>query len=670
MTATASIDLALMRASGLLDSDPQAAAQRAAEIIAQAPQNSEAQLLLAAARRKLGDPVAAMAVIERLCELNPGSSVMQLELGRAYAAAGHSSDALAAARRAVTLDETLADGWRELAAAHFAAGDIAAGDRAYAAYCKLIPDPPELTDARIALADNRLSAASEVLKQHLQQAPNDVAALRLLAEAAKRWGNEAQAERNLRQCLELAPGYGAARADLAGILYRQQRSAELQPLVERLLAQDGGNVEYLSLKAQTLSLVGRMAEGIALLQETIAQQPGEAALWLLYGHLLREVGQQAQAIEAYRRALGLQPSLGRAYWSLADLKTFRFGAADITAMEEQLARPTVRGESRVNLEFALGKALEDAAQYEKSFVHYARGNNLQASTMVGHVDATIGELERAKKLYTPGFFGARAGWGSERRDPIFIVGVPRSGSTLLEQILASHSQIEGTRELMEMVGIVHELAARPAGEEAEGYTQSVAQLTRAEIAGLATHYLERTQAHRLLGKARFIDKMLGNYAHLGLIRLMFPHAVIIDARRHPMGCGFSCYKQLFGHGLAYTYDLELFAQFYRGYHGFMEHIDAVLPGWVHRVYYEQLIADPETEVRRLLDHCGVEFEAQCLRFYENPRAVMTVSSEQVRQPLYTDSLDQWRHYEPWLGTLKEGLGDLVERYPFPGRAGT
>ncbi|HUL18236.1 MAG TPA: sulfotransferase, partial [Steroidobacteraceae bacterium] len=194
------------------------------------------------------------------------------------------------------------------------------------------------------------------------------------------------------------------------------------------------------------------------------------------------------------------------------------------------------------------------------------------------------------------------------------------------------------------------------------------QLTRAEIAGLAALYLERTQAHRLLGKARFIDKMLGNYAHLGLIQLMFPHAVIIDARRHPMACGFSCYKQLFGHRLAFTYDLELFAQYYRGYHDFMEHIDAVLPGRVHRVYYEQLIADPETEVRRLLNHCGVEFEPQCLRFYENRRAVMTVSSEQVRQPLYTDSLDQWRHYEPWLGLLREGLGELVERYPFPGRS--
>jgi tetratricopeptide (TPR) repeat protein len=663
LSTAASIDLALMRASTLLESDPAAAAQRAAAIIAQAPQNSEAQLLLAAAHRKLGDPLAALAVLERLSEVNAHSPVMQLELGRACEAAGHSTDALAAFRRAVSLDAGLADGWRELAAAYFAAGDDAAGDRAYATYIKLIPDPPHLSDARVALASNRLVAAADILQRRLKQAPHDVAALRLLAEAANRWGDESQAERRLRQCLELAPGYAAARADLARMLHIQQRSAEVLPLLERLLNQDPTNWEYLGLKAQTLRLVGRMDEGIALLRETLAQEPREEGLWLLYGHLLREVGQQAQAIDAYRRALELRPGLGRAYWSLANLKTFRFAAPDLAAMQEQLGRPGVRGVERVHLEFALGKALEDDARYENAFEHYARGNALQRATMVDHPDATTAELARAKKLYTANFFSARAGWGCEQRDPIFIVGVPRSGSTLLEQILASHSQIEGTRELPEMIGIVRELMSRPAADGTADYPQAVAQLTRAQVAGLAARYLERTQLHRVLGKPRFIDKMLGNYAHLGLIQLMFPRAVIIDARRHPVACGFSCYKQLFTRPLAFTYSLEEFTRFYREYDELMEHFDAVLPGRVYRVYYEQLIADPETEVRRLLHHCGMEFEAQCLRFYENPRAVMTISSEQVRQPLYADSVDQWRSYEPWLGPLKEGLRELVERYP-------
>ena len=652
-----------MRAAALLDSDPQGAAHRAAEILAQAPQSAEAQLLLAAARRKLGDPLAAMAVLERLCELNPHSPVMQLELGRACAAAGRSSAALAAFRRAVGLDADLADGWRELAAAHFAAGEIAAGDEAYAAYSRRIPDPPELNDARVALADNRLVAARDLLLQRLEQAPHDVAALRLVAEAANRWGDEAHAEQRLRQCLELAPGFAAARADLTRMLHNQQRSDEVLPLLERLLVQDPANAEYLGLKAGTLRLLGRMDEGLALLRQTIAEQPREEGLWLLYGHLLRELGQQAQAIDAYRRALEVRPGLGRAYWSLANLKTFRFAAADLAAMQEQLARPSVRDAERVHLEFALGKALEDDAQYESSFEHYARGNALQLATLADNPEAVTAQLQRSQQLYSADLFSARAGWGNERRDPIFIIGLPRSGSTLLEQILASHSQVEGTRELVEMTGIVRELMLRPGSGGAAGYPQSVGQLTRAELSALGALYLERTQLHRPLGKARFIDKMLGNYAHLGLIHLMFPRAVIIDARRHPLACGFSCYKQLFTRRLAFTYSLDEFARVYREYHDFVAQFDTVLPGRVHRVYYEQLIADPETEVRRLLDHCGLEFEAQCLRFYENPRAVLTISSEQVRQPLYADSVDQWRHYEPWLAPLQERLRDLVERYP-------
>jgi tetratricopeptide (TPR) repeat protein len=660
-----------MRASALLDSDPEGAARRAAEIIAQAPQHSEAQLLLAAARRKLGDPASAVAVLERLCELNPDSAILQLELGRACAAAGRGAAAQAALRRAVTLNGLLADGWRELAAAHFAAGEVADGDRAYAAYSRLAPAPPELTDAVVALADNRLDAAAVILRRHLEQAPHDVAALRLLADAANRWGDEAEAERRLRQCLELAPGYAAARADLARILHAQQRSAEVLSLIDRLLTQDPHNGEYLGLKAFTLPLLGRMDEGIALLKQTIAQQPSEGGLWVLYGHLLREIGQRTQAIDAYRRALELQPQLaGRVYWSLADLKTFRFTAADLGAMQQQLARPEVRGAERVPLEFALGKALEDQGQYERSFEHYARGNALQRSTLVDHLDAGIEELERSTKLYTAGYFDARANWGSERHDPIFIVGLPRSGSTLLEQILASHSQIEGTRELPEMTGIVRELTARPAGSGTAGYTQTVAQLTRDDIAKFSALYLDRTQLYRPQGKAYFIDKMLGNFTHLGLLHLMFPRAVIIDTRRHPMACGFSCYKQLFARYLAFTYSLNDFARYYRAYHAFMEHFDRVLPGRVHRVYYEQLIADPEAEVRRLLEHCGLEFESQCLRFYENRRTVLTISSEQVRQPLYTDSIDQWRNYEPWLGPLKEGLREFVERYPHPARAAT
>jgi Sulfotransferase family len=266
-------------------------------------------------------------------------------------------------------------------------------------------------------------------------------------------------------------------------------------------------------------------------------------------------------------------------------------------------------------------------------------------------------------MYTERFFAERPGWGCARVDPIFIVGLPRSGSTLLEQVLASHSQVEGTRELPDLPAIAFELLSRPNPLRRWMYPEPVAALERQEADAFAARYLATTQAHRALGKPRFVDKMLGNFGHIGLIHLLFPKAAIIDARRHPLGCGFSCYKQLFARGLGYSYDLQEIGRYYRDYVALMEHFDAVLPGRVHRVYYEQLVADPQGELRRLLEYCALPFEAQCLQFHENPRIVQTISSEQVRRPIYTDSLDQWRHFEPWLGPLKAALGGLVDRYP-------
>ena len=659
--ATDSIDLALMRAAARLDSDPPAAARAAAEIIARAPRNTEAQLLLASAWRRMGDAKAAAGVLEGLSALNPDSTVLQLELARAYRSGGRFGEARGALERALALDEALGDAWRELAELHFAQGEESAGDRAYARYCALAATPPEHGDALMALADNRLEAAAEILQHRLQQVPEDVGALRLLAEAASRWGDEVQAERRLRECLERAPGYGAARRDLVRLLHGQQRSTEVLPLIERLLAQEPDNVEDLATKAQTLRLIGRIEDGIALLQATLERRPREDALWLLYGHLLREVGRPSEAIQSYRHVLALRPGSGRAWWALANLKTFRFTDAERAAIATQL--PGAHGPEAVHLEFALGKALEDVAAYDESFEHYRRGNALQLATLIVHPEAAAGELERSRQLYTAEFFRARVGFGSAARDPIFIIGLPRSGSTLLEQILASHSQIEGTRELSTVVNIVRELIAHPLPGTRAGYPQLVEDLTEAQVRTLAASYLEHTRPARTQGRPRFVDKMLGNFAHLGLIQLMFPRATIIDARRHPLACGFSCYKQLFTRPLAFTYGLEEFARYYRQYDAHVRQFESVLPGRIYRVYYEQLIADPEREVRALLAHCGLEFEPQCLRFYENPRAVLTVSSEQVRQPLYTESLEHWRHYERHLEPLRVALGPLVTDYP-------
>jgi predicted Zn-dependent protease len=662
VTASASADLELMRASLLLESNPAAAARRARDILASSPGHTEANLLLAAACRKLGDPAAAATVLESLGAAHLDSPLMQFELGRAYAAGGQGAAALTAFRRAVTLDAGLADGWRELAAQLFAAGETQAGDAAYANYSRLSPDPPELSDAIVALADNRLEAAEAILRRRLSQSPYDVVALRMLADVATRREDYAAAERRLTECLGLAPGYAAARFDLARLLYTLQRNSEVLPVVERLLASEPRGIDYLHLKAQALRLIGRTDEAIEIMHQVVADHPDEERAWLLYGHLLREVGQQGRAIGMYRRALAVRPESGRAYWSLANLKTLRFESADLAAMRAELARATVQRTDRSHLEFALGRALEDEGEFAASFEHYARGNALHRATIGHDPDATTADVQRSRLLYTAGFFADRAEWGSARVDPIFIVGLPRCGSTLVEQLLASHSQVEGAGELTDVPAIALELMSRanPAGEPA--YPQPVAALDRQETEALAAHYLSSTQGQRALGKPRFVDKMLGNFGHIGLIQLLFPKAAIIDVRRHPLGCGFSCYKQLFVRGMNFSYDFKELGRYYRDYVELMEHFDAVLPGRVHRVYYERLVADPEGELHKLLDYCGLPFEQQCLHFYENPRIVQTISSEQVRRPIYSESVDQWRHYESWLGPLQEALGDLVDRY--------
>jgi tetratricopeptide (TPR) repeat protein len=649
-----------MRASMLLEADPAAAARHAGDILANSPGHAEAALLLAAACRRLGDPATAIRVLESLTGAHSGASVLQLELGRAYAADGRADAAIDAFQRAVELDAALAEGWRELAAQRFLAGDTAAGDAAYLKYSRLAHEPPELTDANVARAAERLDAAEAMVRRHLQQAPRDVAALRMLADLLGRRGEAAEAERCLNEALESAPGDAAARRDLARLLCLQERVAEAMPLIERLLVNDPRNSSYLCLKAQALRLEGRTQEAIALMEELVAESPGDVQAWLILGNTLREVGQQVRAIASFRRALDAQPAFGEAYWALANLKTFRFSDSDVDAMRLQLAHQAP-GSKPIHLQFALGKALEDAGEFAESFAHYSRGAAQQRAKISYDPAATTEYVRRSKSAYSAGFFAGRAG-GSERRDPIFIVGLPRSGSTLLEQILASHSQVEGTRELPDVPAIVMDLFAGPNAGTSE-YPESLAALGNTEIEALALRYLARTGIRRLHGLPRFVDKMLGNFSHVGLIHLMFPRAAIIDARRHPLASGFSCYKQLFAQGMNFSYDLGEMGRYYRDYCDLMAHIDTVLPGRVHRVHYELLVTDPESELRRLLDYCGLPFEDECLRFYENPRAVQTISSEQVRQPIYSGALEQWRHYEPWLGPLKDAVGDWALRYP-------
>jgi len=663
LTVSPNVDLELMRASALLESDPAAAVYRARDILAANPSHPEASLLLAAACRKLGNSKDAVLALEALGEVSRNTPLMQLEIGRAYAGSGRGEAAIAAYRHAVALDAGLADAWRELATQLFAAGDVQGGDTAYAHYSRLVQDPPQLKDATVAVAENRLEAAEAILKRQLQLAPHDVIALRILGEIAVRREDLAAAESRLTTCLALAPGYAQARYDLANLLHLQHRDAEALPLVERLLASEPDNIDFLSLKAQAMRLLGRSAEALSLMEQAVASHPGEDRAWLLCGHLLREIGQPARTIEMYRRAIETRPQCGHAYSSLANLKTFRFTPGDIATMRAHLADSSLRNSERTHFEFALGKALEDEGQFSESFEHYARGNSLQRA-VVGHdADAMTADIRRAKALFTPRFFADRHDWGSRSVDPIFIIGLPRSGSTLLEQMLASHSQVEGTRELPDVPMLALETMSHSNPTDGPMYPVSLTALGQQDFEGLAARYLSRTQLHRPMAKPRFVDKMLANFGHVGFIHLMFPNAAIIDARRHPLGCGFSCYKQMFARGFGYTYDLADFGRYYRDYADLLDHFDAVLPRRIHRVHYEQVVRDPERELRKLLDYCGLQFEPQCLRFYENRRVVQTISAEQVRRPIYTESVDQWRHYVTWLGPMQEALGNLLDRYP-------
>ncbi|HUO96659.1 MAG TPA: sulfotransferase [Steroidobacteraceae bacterium] len=653
----------LARAASLLDTDPAAAARLACEILDARPGHPAAKLLLGTARRSGGDAAAALGDVATLAARQPDSAVIQLELGRAALAAGDIDHARSALERAVALQPDLADAWRELSALHALRGEDHACDAAWARYAKLTAVDRHLAEAEAALGTGRLAVAEALLQRQLASQPQDVAALRMLAEIASRREEFGEAERLLKECLRLAPGYAQARFELAVALHSQQKPAPILPLVDRLLAQEPNSFAYRCLRASALTLLGQNEHAIEVLSGVLAEYPDHPKAWLNYGHVLRAAGRLEETIGAYRKSIELLPEEGEAYFDLANLKTFRFSDTELAAMRAQLAREDLRDEDRWHFEFALGKAEEDAGRYAESFAHYERGNALRRSNIYYDGEATAAAMRRTRDLMTAEFFAARDGWGHPSSDPIFIVGLPRSGSTLLEQILASHPAVEGTRELPDVPGFAYELGARPPRPGETAYPQSIATLSHEQLVAFGQRYLDQTRPHRLLGRAHFIDKMPNNFLNIGLIHLMLPRSRIIDARRHPMACCFSNFKQHFQMGLHFTYSLEEMARFYRDYVELMAHFDRILPGRVHRVHYEHLIEDPQTEVRRLLDYCGLPFDAACLRFHETKRVVQTASSEQVRRPLYADSVEQWRHYEPWLGPLQAALADLVAAYP-------
>ena len=658
-----SVEVALAHAGRLLGRAPALAAEQATEILKIAPGHPGATLILAIARRA-ADPGAALMLLERLTQEQPRWAAVHYELGLTFSALGRGEQAVVALRRSVELDPALPDAWRALADHLAAIGDDAGAEAARARSLKESVRDPRLLAAGAALCENRVPDAEALLRQHLTEHPTDIAAIRMLAEVAARLGRYQDAENLLARCLELAPGFHGARHNYAVALFRQGKHAAALPEVERLLAVDASNPNYRSLQAALLAGVGEYQRAIEVYRQVLAEYPRHGKIWLSYGHVLKTAGETAQGIGAYRRALELEPCLGEVWWSLANLKTYRFAEAEVAQMRAQLARSDLGVEDRFHLEFALGKALEDVRQHAESFEHYLAGNAQRRSQLYYDPERIRGHVARSQALFTREFFARTRGAGTPAPDPIFIVGLPRAGSTLIEQILSSHSQVEGTMELPDVPMLAHGIGM----ESSEGgprYPEILATLPHERLRALGADYLARTRIQRKTERPFFIDKLPNNFLHVGLIHLMLPNARIIDARRHPLGCCFSAFKQHFARGQNFTYDLAELGGYYRSYVELMAHFDTVLPGRVHRVFYERMVADTEREVRTLLAYCGLAFEPACLRFYETERAVRTASSEQVRVPIYQDGLEQWRHYEPWLEPLKEALGPVLGSYPSP-----
>ncbi len=513
---------------------------------------------------------------------------------------------------------------------------------------------PRLIEAALAMNENRLHDAEPLLRAQLKEDPFDVAAIRMFAEVAGRIGRYKDAENLLRRAVDLSPAFTAARANLALVLYRQNRAEEAIAELNQVMAEEPDNPGHANLAAAAFGRIGDYAEAIGLYEAVLKEAPNLPRVWMSFGHMLKTVGRQADGVAAYRRAIELMPELGEAWWSLANLKTVRFSDYDIAAMEAAVARGNIAEEDRFHLDFALGKALEDRRETAASFAHYAAGNARRRSLLPYDPADTTRFVDSLIALATPELFASREGQGCDASDPIFILGMPRAGSTLIEQILSSHSAVEGTSELPDIPALAW---------RGGNYPANLVPLQGEKLRAMGEEYLQRTRIQRKTERPYFIDKMPNNWAHVPFIRLILPNAKIIDARRHPLGCCLSNFKQHFARGQPFSYGLEDMGHYYRDYVRLMAHVDAVQPGLVHRVIYEDMVDDTEAEVRKLLAFCGLEFEPTCLAFHETERAVRTASSEQVRQPIFREGTEGWKAFARFLGPLREALGPVLEAYP-------
>ena len=663
---TGNLSQAMAHARELMEREPQQALLQLSEILAVVPDYTPATLLKTALLRQLADPNEALEQLMPVLRTHPDSAEVLFEYGLTLSALQRGAEAVAALEKVVAAMPDHPEAWRLLADHAAAVGDTDKSEAAHLKHLRCASQNPDLQKAAAAMIANKLPVAERLLKAYLKAAPTDVTAVRMLAEVAVRVGRNDEAQALLEYCLELAPGFSGARYNLAILLHRTNQSNGALAEVEKLLAEDPKRPGYRNLAAVVCSRIGEYERSSEFYQSLLEEYPDNAKVWLSYAHVLKTEGKREQCEAAYRKAIERDAGFGEAFWSLANLKTFRFTPDDIKNMNSQVARDSLELSSRVQFHFALGKSAEDEGDHALSFEHYDSGNKLHRSDLNYQSQQNTARAERMKSRFTADFFRDRKGMGCTESGPIFIVGMPRAGSTLLEQILASHSMVEGTTELPDIITLAKELRSRATEDEAGVYDGVLARMSPAELEELGRQYLERTRIHRKTDKPFFIDKMPNNFLHIGLIQVSLPNARIIDARRHPLACCFSNFKQYFARGQSFSYSLEDVGHFYRDYVDLMDHYDAVLPDRIHRVIYERLVNDTEGEVRSVLDYCGLPFEEGCLRFFENKRPVRTASSEQVRQPIYQSGVEQWRHYDAFLAPLRDALGSALDEYPVIG----
>jgi tetratricopeptide (TPR) repeat protein len=563
--------------------------------------------------------------------------------------------------KAVRINPALPASWRTLHSLYQMTGQADEAVKAAGHVAALAKIPPDIVTANALFSDGELAAAEAIVRPFLLKHGNHVEAMRLLARIGMAHDILDDADLLLEAVLTLAPDYQAARYDYALALLRRHKHVEAIAELEKLLLLEPDNRSYRTTYATAKVGLGDHEAALELYRRLVADAPQasqESELHLSIAHSYKAMGRQAEAVESYRAAAAVLPSFGDAYWSLANLKTYRFTEDEIARMRSEEAAQTTAPTDRFHLCFALGKAFEDRGEFGESFRYYERGNALKRSQSKYSPEPFERNTRLQKTICTREFFAARRGVGCGDADPIFIVGLPRSGSTLLEQILASHPLVEGTMELADIPRMVLELQGRSPDAENPRYPQILQSLQPEEFTRLGQKYLRDTRVYRT-GKPYFIDKMPNNFRHLGLIHLILPNAKIIDARRSAMACCFSNFKQLFASGQEFTYGLQDIARYYRTYVELTAHWDAVLPGRVLRVQHEEVVEDLEAHVRRILEFCGLEFDARCVEFHKTERSIRTASSEQVRRPIFKEGIDQWRNFEPWLGPLRDALGPVL-----------